>query len=100
MQIASGTFDYVSSVSSITVTTNLDFTPQYIFVLIAGSTMSGDSGQTGKNIVVSNLAEVSFTGNNVYKYSIQNISSTSFDFNCVTRNIIQATITCNWYAFG
>jgi hypothetical protein len=100
MQFATGTFDYDSSVSSITVTTNLDFTPQYIFVLIAGSTMSGDSGQTGKNIVVSNLAEVSFTGNNVYKYSIQNISSTSFKFNCVKRNVIQATITCNWYAFG
>ena len=100
MQFATGSFDYGPDVTSITVTTNLDFTPQYIFVLIPASTTAGDSGQTGKNIVVSNLAEVSFIGNNEYKYSIKNISSTSFKFNCVDQYLMSNTITCNWYAFG
>ena len=108
IQFASGSGDWSTTedITTITINTNLNFTPNIIFCK-ANSVLfrSGTSKYDTYDSVISNLTKTKFS--NKYNYSdfyvtIQNISSDSFDLVCTKPYNDQYTLVniCEWYAIG
>ena len=108
IQYASGSGDWSTTedITTITINTNLNFTPNIIFCK-ANSVLfrSGTSKYNTYDSVISNLTKTKFSNKDNYSdfyVTIQNISSDSFDLVCTKPYNDQYTLVniCEWYAIG
>ena len=108
IQYASGSGDWSTTkdITTITINTNLNFTPNIIFCK-ANSVLfrSGTSNYDTYDSVISNLTKTKFSNKDNYSgfyVTIQNISSDSFDLVCTKPYNDQYTLVniCEWYAIG